>query len=225
MHILGTFASRLCNQPRFFCTKVVSPSLWTRDALRHLQAGKYRNCNPARVGCNCGAGRILVNASASFHHRRCCLGVLALSGRFVHGTLAGWAQKVAKISRGTYREVFVFWRPSAKVAAKCSFVLLGAGPRLQPARTLGVIAVVHRTMQTALMLRILLHMQRGTIRRRAPREAQRPGDRSHRNLREAWPADIKEWTTAPLQYGGILFGTPPSLMQQLRHCLGKPDGW
>ena len=134
-------------------------------------------------------------------------------------------RKLPKNQRGTYREVLVFWRPSAKVAAKCSFVLLGAGPRLQPARTLGVIAMVHRTMQTALMLRILLHMQRGTIRRRAPREAQRPGDRSHRNLREAWPADINEWTTAPLQYGGILFGTPPSLMQQLRHCLGKPDGW
>ena len=124
-----------------------------------------------------------------------------------------------------YREVVVFLRPGAKVAAKCSFVLLGAGPRLQPARTLGVIAVVHRTMQTALMLRILLHTQRGTIRRRAPLEAQKPSDWSLQDLRWAWPADIKEWTTAPLQYGGILFGTPPSLMQQLRHCLGKPDGW
>ena len=96
----GHLSVSAVQQAAFFCTKVVSPSLWTRDALRHLQAGKCLNCNPARVGCNCGAGRILVNASASFHHRRGCLGVLALSGRFVHGTLAGWAQKVAKNSAG-----------------------------------------------------------------------------------------------------------------------------
>ena len=129
---------------------------------------------------------------------------LAPSGRRVPGALAGWAQKVAKkVPRGTYREIIVFWRPSSKVATKCSFVLPGAGPWHQPVRTLGVTAAMHCTVQTTLMLRILLNMHRGTIRRRAPHKAQRPSDRSLRDLRWAWPVAVLEWTTSPLQYGGI----------------------
>ena len=112
-------------------------------------------------------------------------------------------RKLPKIPRGTYRENIVFWRPSYKVAAKCSFVLPGAGPWHQPVRTLGVTAAMHCTVQTILMLRTLLNMHRGTIRRRAPHKAQRPSDRSLRDLRWAWPVAVLEWTTSPLQYGGI----------------------
>ena len=101
------------------------------------------------------------NASASLHLRR---GVWAFWPSAAGVCPARWQaghRKLPKNPRGTYRENFVFWRPSSKVAAKCSFVLPGAGPWHQPVRTLGVTAVVHRTMQTTLMLRILLHMQRG----------------------------------------------------------------
>ena len=96
-----------------------------------------------------------------------------------------------------------FRRPSTKVATKCSFVLPGAGPWHQPVRTLGVTAAMHCTVQTTLMLRILLNMHRGTIRRRVPHKAQKPSDRSLRDLRWAWPVAVLEWTTSPLQYGGI----------------------
>ena len=143
----------------FFLHKVASPFLWTRDDLRHLRAGKCLNRHPGRVGWNCDANRFLFNASATHHPRRGVLGVLAPSGRHVPGALAGWAQKVAKIPRGTYHETVVFQATEHQgLQRSAPWFCPGAGPWHQPVRTLGVAAVMLCTMQTALALRILLHM-------------------------------------------------------------------
>ena len=118
-----------------------------------------KNLGLAGVNVSVKPVRWYVYGSMASHLLRCSvLGVLALNGRSVPGTLAGWARKVAKIQWSVYRKIIVFWRPSTEIATRSSFNLPGAGPWHQPVRTLGVAAVMHRTMQTTLMLRILLHM-------------------------------------------------------------------
>ena len=187
---------------RVFLQKLASPFLWTRDDLRHLRARKCPNRHPGRAGWSC-MNRFRSNASATHHPRRGVRGVWPPAAGMCPARWQAGHRKLPKIQRGTYREIIVFWRPSSKVATKCSFVLPGAGPWHQPVRTLGVTAATHCTAQTTLMLRILLNTNRGTIRRRAPHKAQRPSDRSLRDLRWAWPVAVLEWTTSPLQYGGI----------------------
>ena len=113
------------------------------------------------------------------------------------------SRKWPKNPRATYREIIDSWRPSSKVASKCSFVLPGTGPRHQPVRTLGVTAARHCSAQTALMSQILLNMHWRTIHGRALPKVQRLSDRSLRDLRWAWQVAVLEWTTSPVQYGDI----------------------
>ena len=86
-----------CATGRGFSGQSHSAPLWACDVSRHLRARKCLNCNSLRVGVELRCQTISFDALAS-HLLRGVLGVLALNGRSVPGTLAGWARKVAKNS-------------------------------------------------------------------------------------------------------------------------------